>query len=510
MRFCIFVFFAIIGLSLNAQDNWSAFEGISMQYEMQISASDHKTPLWLNANKYGLSSLSKTNGYIRAALERDISRDSDRKVGIGYGFDVAVPYQYSTNLTIQQLYTEFRYKRFTFSLGSKYHPMELKNQELSSGSQTFGINARPVPQLRISVDDYYTLPYTRGWISVKGHFAYGYMTDGRWQKDFSHQEYKWTEGALYHSKAGYLKVGNASKPISFEIGLEMAAVFGGKVNWYYEDEDRMLLFDDKIGISDFWHAFIPSGSDYREEEIGYTNVEGNQLGSWVARLTYDHRDFSLSLYADHFFEDHSAIYHLGYYGYGIDGDWQKRNRRLYLYPLKDGQLGLDLKLKKQDYVKNIVVEFMNTMYQSGPVYHDHTINVYDQIGGRDNYYNHTYYPGWQYYGQVIGNPLFRSPSYNEDARLEIKNNRFFAWHFGINGYLSGNCSYRLLSSWQKGFGTYEKPFDKSQENFSMLFETEYDLSSKIAGLTIRAAYGIDRGGLLGDNQGIQMSLILRR
>jgi hypothetical protein len=37
------------------------------------------TPLWLNANKYGLSSLEKENGYLRASLQRPLSVDSDRK-----------------------------------------------------------------------------------------------------------------------------------------------------------------------------------------------------------------------------------------------------------------------------------------------------------------------------------------------------------------------------------------------------------------------------------------------
>ena len=63
--------------------------------------------------------------------------------------------------------------------------MELKNNELSSGAQTLGKNARPVPQVRIALADYYTLPLTKGWLHLKGHIAYGKMTDDNWQHEFT-------------------------------------------------------------------------------------------------------------------------------------------------------------------------------------------------------------------------------------------------------------------------------------------------------------------------------------
>lgn len=505
MRTFLFILLLFVLAPLSAQEQWSMTDGIKMQYEMQVSASNNQTSLWLNANKYGLSSLDKSNGYVRVALQRDIANDDKNAWGVGYGFDLALPYNYSTAIAIQQLFAELRYKAFTFSVGSKYRQMEMKNQRLSSGSQAFGINARPVPQLRVAVEDYWSLPYTHKWISVKGHFSYGYMTDGKWQKDFTNQQSKWTEGALYHSKAGYLRIGKESRPMSFELGLEMASVFGGTVNWYNDDKKLEVLEADQ-SVSAFWHAFIPGGNDFHEEEIGYKNVEGNQLGSWVARLNYKHRDFDIALYADHFFEDHSALYHLGYYGYGKDGDWQKRNHKLYLYPLKDGMIGIELTLKKQEYLKGVVVEFMNTRYQSGPIYHDHNATITDQIGGQDNYYNHTFYPGWQYYGQVIGNPLYLSPVNNEDGSLLIKDNRFFALHFGAEGNVSSSLSYRVLASWQKGFGTYHNPYKKPKENTSILAEMNYDFSSRMKGLSISAAYGFDKGQILGNNNGFQLTV----
>ena len=127
--------------------------GLEYKVEMQGSLSKGRTPLWLNANKYGLSSLETANGYVRGGIERPLSTDEGRKFGLGYGVDVAVPINYTSKAIIQQAYVEGRWLHGTLTVGAKEEPMELKNNELSSGSQTLGINARPVPQVRLALSD---------------------------------------------------------------------------------------------------------------------------------------------------------------------------------------------------------------------------------------------------------------------------------------------------------------------------------------------------------------------
>ena len=107
--------------------------------------------------------------------------------------------------------------------------MELKDNRLSSGAQTLGINARPVPQVRLALPDYWTLPFANGWLHLKGHIAYGMMTDQNWQHGFTRCQSKYADRVLYHSKAGYLKIGNDEVfcPWSLEMGLEMVSLFGG-------------------------------------------------------------------------------------------------------------------------------------------------------------------------------------------------------------------------------------------------------------------------------------------
>ena len=45
-------------------DNGRLAKGLQYGLEMQASLSEGKTPLWMNANKYGLSSLEESNGYM--------------------------------------------------------------------------------------------------------------------------------------------------------------------------------------------------------------------------------------------------------------------------------------------------------------------------------------------------------------------------------------------------------------------------------------------------------------
>ena len=486
----------------------SLTDSLHYKVEMQatLSSGDH-TPLWLNANRYGLSSLEKTNGYLRAAVERPLSASDGQKWALGYGLDIAGAYHFTSKAIVQQAFVEGRWLKGVLTIGAKQQPMELKNQELSSGSQTLGINARPIPQVRVALADYWTIPYTHGWLSIKGHIAYGMQTDDRWQKDFTQQQSRYTEHSLYHSKAGYLKIGKEDGwyPVSLELGLEMACQFGGTTYAVGGTDSPQIVNDHSL--KSFWHALIPLGTDTNDGI--YTNAEGNHLGSWLMRLNFDFDRWYLGLYADHFFEDISQMFFLDYDGYGSGDEWNtKKDNRYFRYDMKDALVGIDVKLKKFRYVNQAVVEYMNTRYQCGPIYHDHTQSVGTHICGRDNYYNHSQFPGWQHWGQVMGNPLYTSPIYNSNGSIYVRNNRFKAWHFALAGDPVDGLHYRAKLTWEKGYGTYDKPFYHPLSTTSLLVEGSYTFpaTSVFNRFAVTLAYGADFGDLLGDNSGAQLTV----
>lgn len=502
-----------VSIILGQKESPRIFSDLEYAVQMQgnVSCGDNN-PLWLNANKYGLSSLENNNGYLRAGLFRNIDTDSLRKWGIAYGVDLVAPVNYTSKFVIQQAYFEGRYKKGVLTIGSKQHQPNLKNAELSTGSQTLGINARPFPEVRIELPEYWQIPGLKGWLGFRGHLAYGRQTDDKWQKSFTDKQYKFTENTLYHSKSGFLKIGPDDKPVQFEFGLEMGCQFGG-TSYIFKDETEFVVYENSSKLIDFWHALIPnSGGAGDIGEGKYANTEGNHVGSWMARLSYKTNGWKFAVYADHYFDDHSQMLFLDYDGYGKGEEWDsKKDARFFMYKFKDCMWGVEVNMPKNPFISNFVGEYLYTKDQSGAVFHDHTPTISDHIAGRDDYYNHYIYTGWQHWGQVIGNPLYRSPLYNENGEIRIQNTRFWAWHVAMNGDPLPSLHWRWLTTWQKGWGTYNYPYDNPENNLSMMAEVTWtaDRMFKASGWQISGAFAFDRGDLLGDNTGIQLTITKR-
>ena len=487
----------ILTMTVNAQ--------LQLHTEAQLTTSSGEyTPLWLQANRYGLSSLEKTNGYLRTALSRPAEADSLRQWRRGVCADVAVATGFTSRTVVQQLYGEVGWKKGLLTVGAKEQPMELRNQKLSSGAQTLGINARPVPGVRIELKDYWDVPGLNHWLGFKGHIFYGKTTDDNWQEDFTNRQERYTEHTMLHTKAGYLRIAPSDKPLQLELGLEMGCQFAGTS---YMKRVTKEILQNESGFMSYVHAFFPSSSE--ADETDYRNKEGNHVGSLLARLNYEGKDFGVSLYGDHFFEDQSGLFLLDYDGYGSGEQWDKWERFNWLiYDLRDMQLGLELRLKNCRWVQTMVAEYIYTKYQSGPVYHDHTRIMSDHVSGIDDNYNHKIFTGWQHWGQVMGNPLYRSPLYNEDGTIYVQNNRFTAWHFGISGSPLEGLRYRLLATWQQGLGTYKIPYTDPRRNVSLLAEASYDFpaQSTFSGWSVSGAVATDHGRLLGNNSGVQLTI----
>lgn len=492
---------------------------IKQTVSMEGSFSNGQTPLWLNANKYGLSSLSKANGYL-AYKVRTTKQYGDfcwytganLVAPIGYRHQGATDH-YTSHFILQEAYTDVTYRNVYLSIGAKERPLILRDDELSSGSQTFGKNARPIPQARLGLRDFWAIPGTKEWISFKAHLAFGVMTDGEWEAAFTNNsQYKYNRMTRYHEKAGYLRVGKEQSTLSFIVGLEMATQFGGTLyNWYGTDQNG-FTGSDKVdlgnGISSYMNALLGTKSSDNGETT-FKNAEGNILGSWVARLEWKEKEWSAGIYLDHFFEDHSGLIFLDYYGYGTGSEWNERKEnRWFVYKPSDIQLGIDFSIEHGTWVRKVTAEYINSTYQSGPIYHDHNQTWNDHVCGIDDFYNHSRLPGWQHWGQVMGNPLYRSPQYNDNGYIGTLGNRLKAWHLGIKGSPIPFLSYRCLLSFEKNWGNYIYPFVYPQKNTSLLLEATGMLMPDWLEqpLYITAAYGQDWGKLLGNNSGFQLKI----
>lgn len=460
--------------------------------EVTFSGGDN-SPYWLTANKFGLGGAEKNNFYFRAGADWYKSYRHGWKLAAG--LDLAAGYKTPEDFWFQQAYFDVSWKMLTLSMGSKERvssPLD-KNVDLTSGWMTEGINTRPVPQVRAEIRDFYSLPFTGHWLALKGHIAYGAFLDGKWQERFAAPGMLYGRDIKYHSKALMLRVGKKETfPLEFEVGLHMATQFCGDQMQKNADGSSSVVLDMPDGFSNYINAFFPSsgGSDTTWGE--QVNVEGNMLGSWNFALNYYLHDWKFRLYLDHFFEDQSQLV------------WQYGR-------WKDGQIGLQIDFPANRWVSSFVWEGISTKDQTGPILYDGFAGSFSdlQMSGCDNYFNHYIYQAWQYYGMGMGAPLLPGPAYNKDGSITFRSNRMRGHHFGLQGTPLPGLDWRILASFTRHRGTYDRPFESVKHQFHGMAEVKYT-PQRFSKFTFKAAFGIDNGSYLdnsvGGTVGIQMRI----
>lgn len=461
---------------------WDPSHGLDLQLEAQATGSTgNYAPTWLSSNRYGITSPEKWSNYERATLERNVSNDSLRNWKLGYGADIAVEFNAPRTFVVQQAYAELGYKKATLCIGSKQRPLDMRNDYLTSGGMSFGINARPIPQVRLDID-YFNFPGTKGWWKWKAHGSYGMTTDGKWIKSFvqdAQKPFRYTGNILYHEKALYWKFGKEECPVPlvYEISLQMGTQFGGTT---YNATGRGLTTPTDIQHSTnakaFLEALICGGSD--EIDGAYKNTAGNHVGSYLMSLGWYGKKWSVKGYFERFFEDQSML--------------------TVQYGIRDHIFGVETQLPRNPFLSSIVVEQMSTRDQSGAVYHDKTTTLPDKMNGIDNYYNNSLYAGWQYYGMHIGHPFLTSPIYNANSTMYCYNNRIKAWHVGLSGNPTQELRWRLLMSFTQNWGTYYYPTNEVEKEQHILAEVDYK-PDWAKGWSGTLGIGLDHGNLGKEN-----------
>ena len=465
-------------------------------YNVEISASlstGESTPFWLVNNRQGLSSLKKSNGYLRAGFFRH-EHTADRRFDWQACADLVLPYNYTSPFVIQQLYGGVRYRSLNLTIGAREWSNGVVDSNLSSGDMLFSQNYRPIPQVMLEMPRYNYVPLTNKWLAVRGYFSLGLYTDWRWERDRANPDAPWIDKRLLHTKGLFLRGGNPDRfPLTVEGGLEMGAQWGGTLHAVnrYTHEHYTVRFPH--GIKDLMKVIIPrSGGDASDpNQLGeITNVYGNHLGQWSLAANYTPKDspWKARAYYEHFFDDHSMMF--------FDHAW------------KDMLLGVEVTVPKNPVVSKFVYEYINTKDQSGAVYWDHTPEIPAQISGRDNYYSHYLYTGWQTWGMGQGNPLLISPIYNTPGLFDsydFLNNRIKGHHFGWEGSPLPGLDYRTLLTFTRSWGSYLEPAPRLRHNFNFLLEVSYS-PARLPGWRGRLSLGADGGCLLGRSFGAMLTI----
>ncbi len=470
----ILVLVTFIGSSATAQ--------IHLDYKVETNIATgggEYTPSYLMSHRDGTVSFTPNNGYLRAALEKPI--DSTKKFSYAFGADALISYNDDIPGYIQQLYFDTKLQFFGISIGCREEGNLLWNDALSSGGWVWSGNARPIPQICISLPRWVSIA-PKGTVQLRAAIAYGRFVDDKYQRKKHGSEMQYTQGLLYHRKYFLVRFGHPSKKFYGIFGCDMAAQFGGTV-YNLGVNQPVVRFPSKL--KDFFKVLIPLSGGDDAPTIDQVNISGNHLGSYIFEFGTRQEAWSGRVYYEHPFDDHSGMI----FNNKCDGLWGMEFTNKAAYPI----------------VKGIVAEYLNTRNQSGPFLWDQNEIIPVPIRNGDYYYGHTRYNGWVHRGHTIGNMLIASPGYNNDGYLGFKSSQVEAVHLGISGYMTPEIDYRLLTSLQRGWGNPYYPFTEVKKEFSFMLEANYT-PLRLKGWHFNIGFAIDRGTMFANNWGLQFGI----
>lgn len=427
-----------------------------------VASTGQYAPFWLQSNQYGLISSSPASADMIFGFNKDFGSKTRL---FDYGFKANLLLQTSANATntyFHEYYVKARFSFLDLIVGAREEQYGNQDSTLSCGGFLFSQNARPMPKITAGIEHFTVVPFTYGFLEIKGAISHGWYQDNIYTKNL-----------LLHHKYIYARIGG-KLPVHFQYGLDHVAQWGGIVPVYGQQPS---------GLRDFIDVFFARRGGTDATRNDQFNTLGNHIVSQSMRLDVDVSDFKISGYWQNLSEDPPVKFMT-----------VSPNRA-------DGLWGLSIRNSKFPLVKGIVFEYLNTTDQSGP-YLDKDGIIY---GGGDNYFNNGIYQnGWTYYSRTVGTPFITSPLYNSNGAVYIVNNRVQVFHVGLEGDVSG-YRYKLLSSFSKNYGSYGYPYPEMISNTSTLFEINKQFP-RLSNIEVGCSVGADIGKLYGNSIGFKFSI----
>ena len=441
-------------------------------------ASGTYTPFWMASNRYGLVPLETGNGYLLAGVKHEKKLGNNWRWQAGVSMAAIEP-RYRSVL-VQELYAGISYKSLLLTAGSKENYTSLWDRELSSGDMVLSTNARPIPEINLSMPVFTVVPYTRGWLQVKGDFAVGRSFDTDYLDQYIRNGVTYVQNVLWHHKSGYLRIHDSrgSFPFAATVGIQHRVQWGGESN-------NPRIGKQPQSFGDFLRVIAGSEGGEGATASDKINVLGNHFGSYDMEIAYKGKGWSLKGYHQKYFDDKSGMELAN----GTDGLW-----------------GFQVDLPSFSLLRKVVVEHVVTRNQSGQFHFldfDHGAHP-GRGGGADGYYNNgEYTTGVSYFNRGLGSPLIPSPEYNNNGTLGFPNTRVSDWHLGLSGALSAQVEYRLLGTVMNTYGSHGQPFRTIKRGVSGLLDITY-IHPQLNGWKFTGTVAADGRELFGRSIGVSL------
>jgi hypothetical protein len=407
--------YSIIVLRSNAQNPYH------FQVEAQtIATSNEHVPFWMRARQGGAAPLSGLSGSLVGNLRKDY--DTTRRKLFDWGVVVegrANAGKETTELYLVQANAKLKLGIFEIRGGRWREQIGLVDTLLSSGAFSVSDNALGIPQVEISIPQFYPLPFTKGWVAFKGNFSHG------WMGNVSINPNLWVDQsfAYFHRKSLYGRFGRPTGLIRLYGGFNHQAFWG----------NERTIFGANFTLND-WQSYqsVLYGKMWAGSKVG------NHLGSIDLGLELNLHSVQISGYRQFFYEV-GALAHFANVSDGITG-LSIRNKR-------------SAPNSESFHWKKFLIEVVYSKNQAG------ALSSKPTPSGAENYYNHYLYTsGWTYKGFALGNPLFTLAADARDGQTSIShqpfiNNRLIAIHGGLAADVS-RWNTKLLLTYSSNYGTY--------------------------------------------------------
>jgi hypothetical protein len=381
-------------------------------------------PFWLRANQYGSIPLSGASLSLTGSAQKEYDPGKEKLFDWGASLEGRANLGQGSNVTLIEGYGKVRLGIFELRGGRSKKITGLCDTTLTSGSWAISGTNLGIPEVELSVRDFWTFPWLGGLFAFKGNFSHGWMGDLQMSRYILHDTL--TLKSYLHQKSLYMRFGKPSWKVRFYGGFNHQVVWGSEQKYYLDDYTL-------TPVETF--LYVITGKKYSN---GYIQEErqGNHLGSIDIGLEIAVARMRLLLYRQNLYE--------------VGGLSRLAN-------IQDGLNGLMIenRLEKtgKTYWNKFLFEFLYTKNQAGRPWSPEYGSYYEP------YYNHgQYLTGWSYGGTGLGSPFISTRSYLRDGLAThpedfFVNNRVMVLHAGGEGRIE-NIDYVFKVSWSKNYGTY--------------------------------------------------------
>lgn len=411
-------------------------------------------PFLSTANAYDRFSMEPNSLTIWGVARKEMNGQSRFDYGFGTELDanLAKP---NGRFFPNELYVEGKAYFLTLTMGMKQKVYGNQDPELSSGGMIWSKNSRPLPGIALETNDYVKVPYTRGYVEVKGGISHAWFSDSSVVKN-----------ALLHYKYAFVRFGG-KLPININFGLHHVCQWAGTSPKYGTSPANW---------SNFRRIFFGKNGSSSSPQTEQDNALGNHIISKNLGLDVRFKPVEVSLYWQNIYEDPPVMNMFN----GMNSE--------------DGLFGASMRLRRFKPLNRLVVEYLSTTDQSGP-WHDLDGVIY---GGADSYYvNGVYQNGWTYYGMTIGNPWLTSPKYNKNGMVQVLNNKVRLYYVSGTGCF-WNVTYRATFAYSRNWGSSAMLYDACKRQYSYQLELEKPIRC-LRNTTVCLGFSGDKGRLYGDN-----------